>query len=479
MGEINLPTDVGRPGKAAFDWSPDGKTIVFAQARSPHADHWPSADLFLIDVATKKVKSFFGTPAMETSPRYSPDGQTIAFVSSDNPPTWAGKGRLHVVPAKGGVPRALADTSDDFGRYSQLIGWSADGDEVYYSEIQGTEWKVLAMPLDGAARKISTGGGMCLSGPGMNSTRTHLGYSYEAFNQPAEAFVTPLEKFALQQVSQVHKELKKSTFPKTEIIRWKSSEFEIEGLLTYPLEYKSDTKYPLLVVVHGGPMGAFTQTCDASPGTYPIAAFAAKGYCLLRANIRGSSGYGAKLRYANYNDWGGGDYRDMMAGVDHVIGLGVADPDRMGIMGWSYGGYMTSWTITQTDRFRAASVGAGVTNLVSFTGTADIPSFLPDYFGGQFWEHPQRYEKHSAMFQIKGVKTPTLIQHGEKDERVPLSQGQELYNALKQQGCTTKMVIYPRTPHGIEEPALLLDCMNQNLEWFEQHVKHAPTKNAK
>jgi len=137
---------------------------------------------------------------------------------------------------------------------------------------------------------------------------------------------------------------------------------------------------------------------------------------------------------------------------------------------------MTSWPITQADRFRAASVGAGVTNLVSFTGTADIPSFLPDYFGGQFWEHPQRYEKHSAMFHVKGVKTPTLVQHGEKDERVPLSQGQELYNALKQQGCTTKMVIYPRTPHGIEEPALLLDCMNRNVEWFEQYVKNAPTK---
>jgi dipeptidyl aminopeptidase/acylaminoacyl peptidase len=144
-------------------------------------------------------------------------------------------------------------------------------------------------------------------------------------------------------------------------------------------------------------------------------------------------------------------------------------------MGWSYGGFMTSWTITQTKRFRAASVGAGVTNLMSFTGTADIPGFLPDYFGDEYWNNLDTYRSHSAMFQIKGVTTPTLIQHGEKDERVPLSQGQELYNALKRQGCTTRMIVYPRTPHGIEEPRLLLDCMNRNLEWFDGYVLN-PTK---
>jgi dipeptidyl aminopeptidase/acylaminoacyl peptidase len=218
-------------------------------------------------------------------------------------------------------------------------------------------------------------------------------------------------------------------------------------------------------------MGVFLDTYVPAPGLYPIAAFSSRGYFVLRPNPRGSSGYGNKFRYANYNDWGGGDYQDIMTGVDHVIQMGVADEKRLGIMGWSYGGFMTSWTITQTTRFKAASVGAGVTNLMSFTGTADIPSFLPDYFAGEFWDKPEVYRKHSAMFNIKGVKTPTLIQHGERDERVPLSQGEELYNALKRQGCTTKMVIYPRTPHGIEEPRLLVDCMERNLEWFDRYVK--------
>jgi dipeptidyl aminopeptidase/acylaminoacyl peptidase len=131
---------------------------------------------------------------------------------------------------------------------------------------------------------------------------------------------------------------------------------------------------------------------------------------------------------------------------------------------------MTSWTITQTKRFRVASVGAGVTNLMSFNGTADIPGFLPDYFGGEFWDKPEVYQRHSAMFQIKGVTTPTLIQHGERDERVPLAQGLELYQALKRQGCLTKMSIYPRTPHGIEEPQLLLQAMQENLQWFDEYL---------
>jgi len=159
-----------------------------------------------------------------------------------------------------------------------------------------------------------------------------------------------------------------------------------------------------------------------------------------------------------------------MTGVDHIISMGVADPERLGVMGWSYGGYMTSWIVTQTKRFKAASAGAPVTNLMSFNGNADIPSFVPDYFGGQSWEVPEVYAKHSAMFNIKGVSTPTLIQHGEADVRVPISQGYEFYNALRQQGVPTRMIILPRQPHGPNEPKMQIAVMQSNLDWFEKYL---------
>jgi dipeptidyl aminopeptidase/acylaminoacyl peptidase len=245
---------------------------------------------------------------------------------------------------------------------------------------------------------------------------------------------------------------------------------EIEGFLTRPAGAVSGTRAPLLVVIHGGPMGVFTQTFDGMHGPYPIAAFADAGFAVLRANVRGSSGYGAEFRYANYGDWGGGDFEDLMAGVDQLIEQRIADEDRMGVMGWSYGGYLTAWTITQTARFRAASAGAGVTNLVSFTGTTDIPDFLPDYLRGEHWNDIAEFHARSPMHRINGVTTPTLIQHGDQDERVPLGQSWELYHGLKRQGCETEFVIYPRTPHGFEEPRLLHDCMERNLAWFTRQV---------
>jgi dipeptidyl aminopeptidase/acylaminoacyl peptidase len=458
-------------GRGGYDWSPDGKTLIFSNTRTPSPDDWTTARLS-INPAEKSNRLLKDTGAAHYSPLWSPDGQWIAYVASDNPPTWAGTGRIYIVPATGGKPRPLGNTRDDWGRYSEIIGWSADSKSLYYTEMHGTKTGVARMNLDGSAVPLSlskTGG--VATGIHLNATRTHFGFSWETLDKAPEACISAVDRFEPVAVSKVNAELPRLPIGRTEVVRWKSKDgLEIEGLLTYPANYEQGKRYPLLLNVHGGPMGLFTETFVASPGQYPIATFSARGYAVLRPNPRGSSGYGKKFRYANYGDWGGGDYRDVMAGVDRVVELGIADENRLGIMGWSYGGFMTSWTITQTQRFKAASVGAGVTNLMSFTGTADIPGFLPDYFGGEFWDKFDAYRTHSAMFHIKAVKTPTLIQHGERDERVPLSQGKELYNALKRQGCTTRMVIYPRTPHAIEEPRLLVDCMERNLEWFDRHV---------
>lgn len=467
----SVQVESGRAGKVAFDWSPDGKAIAFSHTVTASPDAFGSADISVVHLDDGRIEELVATAAAESAPLYSPDGGFVAFTSSDIPPSWAGSRRVRVISLADFSVRELADTQDGYGRYSDLIGWSADGASIYFCEAHGATLRIMELPLMGTPVAISTADGMSLSGVTMNARRTHFGWSWESFDHLNEAYVSPVGKFAPTVVSRMAEELRLPELGRSEMVRWKSTDgLEIEGVLTLPVGYRDGARVPLLVIVHGGPMGVFTRTFDGTAGPYPVAAFASRGYAMLRANVRGSSGYGRKFRYANYGDWGGGDYRDLISGVEHLIKSGIADPDRLGIMGWSYGGYITAWTITQTSRFRAASVGAGVTNLTSFTGTADIPGFLPDYFGDEHWNRDEPYRDRSPIRHVRGVATPTLIQHGERDLRVPLSQGEELYNALKRQGCPTVMVIYPRSPHSIEEPRLLLDCMRRNLDWFATHL---------
>lgn len=456
-------------GSAGLDWSPDDRKIVFTHTPTPRVNDWTRADISEMEVASGELRTVASTAAAEGQPLYSPDGRWIAYTATGIPPTWARDVGVHVVPAAGGAPRALDGT---FDRQPAVVGWTADNRALIIEETRSTSYALYRLPLEGPPTALYSPGEGLFSGVSLNRARTMLGFTAQASSTPPEAFVTRLEAPAPVQVSHINAELPKLPLGRTRVVRWKGpGGLDIEGLLTYPADYQEGKRYPLLLVIHGGPTGVFTQTFIANPGLYPLASFAARGYAVLRPNPRGSSGYGKEFRFANYGDWGGKDYQDLMAGVDHVIQMGVADPQRLGVMGWSYGGFMTSWVITQTKRFKAASVGAAVTNLFSFTGTADIPGFLPDYFSGEAWDRTEAYLKHSPMFHVKGVSTPALIQHGERDDRVPLSQGQEYYNALVRQGVPTRMVVYPRTPHGPREPKFLRHIMQDNLEWFEKHLK--------
>jgi dipeptidyl aminopeptidase/acylaminoacyl peptidase len=487
-------TSVGNvEGPGHFDWSPDGKSIAFDHQPTALVDDWTKGDISVVEVESGTVRSLVATAAAEANPSFSPDGRSIAYEASDVPVRWGGASHIQVVPVAGGASRALAATFDE---RPDLLGWTPDGTRVIVSETRGTIGRLTALPADGGASADITPAETTVDTAALGASRGMVGFTSQAPDRAAEAFVANVTVGRLDaaassgagkgtktsraaawtpvQVSHVQ-DLPAIALGRTEVVSWKAPDGKaIEGLLTYPVGYAAGARVPLVVMVHGGPTGVFVRSYTGAPSPYSVAGFATHGFAVLRCNVRGSGGYGREFRYANYKDWGGGDYQDILSGVDALIAKGVADPDRLGIMGWSYGGYMTSWVITQTKRFKAASVGAGVTNLMSFTGTADIPSFIPDYFGGEYWDTFDTWRARSAMFNVKGVTTPTLIQHGESDRRVPISQGYELYNALKRQGVTTRMVVYPRQPHGIQEPKLMLDAMTRNLEWFDHYVLGRP-----
>ena len=452
----------------SFDWSPDAKWLAFDHQKTPRVDDWVTSTLALVPADSGAVQSFF-TKTVASNPLFSPDGKWLAFSYDGGDTRWARRNDIYVKAVAGGEARKLGKTFDD---QANLIAWSADGREIFFSETERTSPRVFAMAIsDGKMRALTAGEGV-FSSASFSKDSKSMAVVHQTPEQTPQVHVSATMKFAPAKLTNVNRDFAALPLGRTEVLTWKSADGKvIEGLVTYPVHYKAGRKYPLILNIHGGPAGVFTQSYTAASAIYPLQAFAAADYIVLRPNPRGSSGYGAEFRRANINDWGFGDYDDDLAGVDLLIAKGVAHPESLAVCGWSYGGFMTSFIITRTQRFKAASVGAGVTNLMSFTGTADIPGFLPDYFLGQPWDNLAAYQKHSAMFNVKGVVTPTLILHGEKDLRVPLSQGQEFYNALKQQNCPVQMVTYPRTPHGPQEPKFILDVGNRLLGWFEQYIR--------
>ncbi|MCM2269329.1 MAG: S9 family peptidase [Thermoanaerobaculia bacterium] len=453
---------------SGFDVAPDGSAIAFTHLPTARVDDWRFADLSLLDLATGGIRPLAATSRTEGAPRFSPDGAAIAFAASDEAPNHAFAARLHVVPAAGGAPRPLALTFDE---RPQLVGWSHDGREVVVAEVRGTAHRISALPVDGGAPRDLDDGTRVVWNPVLSPDRRAVAFVGERPDEAPQVFVGELAPWAPRPVSRLPSPLPPAALGRTEVVRWPGAGgFDVEGLLTYPVGYAPEHRVPLLVVIHGGPTWQFLGDYLGTPDAYPLAAFAARGFAILRPNPRGSSGRGRDFRYAVRGDWGGEDARDILAGVDHVVALGVADADRLGVMGWSYGGYMTNWLISQTRRFKAASSGAGIANLTSFTGTSDLLEFLPDYFGGPPWQRAELFQARSPLFQLAGAATPTLIQHGEADRRVPLGQSHELYQALKRLGVETELVIYPRQEHGIDEPKLLLDAARRNLAWFERHL---------
>ncbi len=458
-------------------WSPDGTRLAYSFARTPLVRD-DLADVAILTVATRARETITTNRGPDTSPRWSPDGATIAFLSEQNQAAAGPDGigpqdvrQAHLVLFDVARRRARDMASPPFDYAAGSPIWSSDSRRLIFSTGRGVYQDVAALDVPTGRYTFLTKDRV-VDGISLSRDGARVALTMQAAGAPRDVYVADAATFAgPKRLTTTNPELAALALGETEVVRWTTDAGTIEGLLLKPVGYTPGTKCPMLVVVHGGPTGAHTNGFKAS---YADAGqhWAGQGWAVFYPNPRGSTNYGERFMRANFGDWGGGDFRDIMAGVDAMVARGIADPDRLAMMGWSYGGYMTAWAITQTARFKAARIGAGLTNLVSMYGTNDIPNYMVPFFKGQqpTGEGLRLYTERSGLTHVNKVSTPTLILHGAADERVPVGQPMELYRALKDRGRTTELVFYPREGHGLTEYYHQLDVMKRQFDWITRYT---------
>ena len=451
-------------------WSPDGAYILFATNPNPLLDDAGSQTARVLDVSTGHVRTLVDTTDPTHTARWSPDGKWIAYLSSHGD---SGLGvnqtNLFVVSAAGGEPRKLT------GSFELNAGepvWSPDGKTIYFSTDTRESVEVFAADVAGAAvRQLTDKPAVIDLSDISRDGQTAIG-TWSDPEHPGDLFHSDVNFTSIEPITNQNAWLSDYALGSTEVVRWKSSKdgMEIDGIVTKPVDYEASRKYPFLLNPHGGPTGASTLSFNTTEQI-----MAANGYLLLEPNFRGSSGRGEKFALANQNDWGGGDYQDDMSGVQAIVDKGWADPNRMGAFGWSYGGYMTFWIDTQTDRFKAISPGAGLPDLYSMYSQTDIHRYLRLFFNMKSpWDNFQEYWDHSAMKYVENVKTPTMILHGQADTRVPIPQAEEFFRALTERRVTVEFVTYPRENHGFTEPRHIQDRWQRYLVFFGKYLDNPP-----
>jgi len=452
-----------------FDWSPDGKSFAAIAAHGAGDANWYVAQLYTLSLEGGSLQPVYKPKWQIAVPRWSPDGQSIAFIEGLMSDQGFTGGDIYVVPRNGGQARDITpgipvSPAGIYWRSPDKIHFTADVDgQVEISTVELANSKTA--PLWTGTGVITDGfwGGtaISLSGDGRNAAAI-----YDSWEKPPEIWAGPVGNW--KQITYDNSNMH-PVWGEMKSLHWTSDGMKVQGWLMYPKDYDPARRYPMVVEAHGGPAG--TQHTGWPEEFFNTMELSAQGYFVFYPNPRGSFGEGESFTQGNVKDFGYGDFRDIMAGVDEVLRTVPVDSNRMGITGWSYGGYMTMWAVTQTNRFRAAVAGAGLVNWQSYYGENDIDEWMIPYFGASVYDDPAIYARSAPITFIKNVKTPTLVLVGERDGECPAPQSREFWHALKTQGVETELVIYPGEGHVFNQPDHGRDAMARLTQWFDHYLK--------
>jgi dipeptidyl aminopeptidase/acylaminoacyl peptidase len=451
-----------------YDWSPDSSRFAVTAALGNGDNNWYVAELYTLNVALGLMKSIHKPSLQIAHPVFSPDGQKIAFIEGLMSDEDSVGGDICTIAANGGeatnvTPKMKASAS--------WLAWTPEGKLVFGEFIDGDAGLATVDPANGRIDPLWRGQEQVSGGLwGPNISLAHDGKTSaiirSSLSDPPEIWAGPIGYW--RQLTHRNTAVKPA-WGEAKSIHWKNDGHDIQGWLIYPRDFDPSKKYPMIVKVHGGP-GAAVQSQWPDSGDFAIA-LAGAGYFVFQPNPRGSFGQGEAFTRANVKDFGYGDFRDVLAGVDEALRAAPIDPNRLGLTGWSYGGYMTMWGVTQTNRFKAAMAGAGLANYQSYYGQNKIDQWMIPFFGKSVYDDPEVYAKSSPITFIKNVKTPTLVIVGDSDGECPTPQSYEFWHALKTLGVETQLVVYEHEGHMFVKPEHQRDRTRRTVAWFDSHLR--------
>ena len=467
----------------SFHWSPDSTTIAFDHRVNTNPGSSGSADISLVTVADGTIRKLVTQDGPDSNPVWSPDGSRIAFETSmANPAYYYTNHVIAVVPSAGGTPTALTSAFDED---PNLLAWKPNG--LFFSASEHTYSHLYRVDVASKtiAKATPADAAVYSSFSFSKDGREHANLRSDARTM-SEVYVGTLDTpkppggEGGKKLTDMSAQMKGWTTSTLEVVSWKSQDgTTIEGVLHKPLDFDPSRKYPLLVVIHGGPTGV-SRAVPFTTTTYPVDVWVPRGVLVLEPNYRGSAGYGEKFRALNVRNLGVGDAWDVVSGIDALIAKGIVDPAKVGAMGWSQGGYISAFLTTHdAARFKAISVGAGISDWMTYYVNTDIHPFTRQYLKATPWEDPEIYAKTSPITYIKQARTPTLIQHGATDQRVPLPNAFELYQGLLDNHVPAKLIVYQGfggIGHGPSKPKSHRATMEHNIEWFDQYLFQTAAK---